>query len=210
VSEATAAETITAPTAEPEPEPEAEPVDAGPPPKPNNADLNVTITFADRTRKSGHVIRVERAIDWYGEDGWSMDTSDLTIAAESSTAYEKLSWEDVRSVSVQAGSIPGDVNCFYDSNWSPWMYECTLTTTSTLTDTSGGRWTVDNRHKWRLTFEDGTEVEFWLKKHCARQQDAEVVDLHSGNPENYALYTTLQDQIRADARGGMVVSVRVQ
>ena len=201
---APAPETTEAPPA-PEPEPEPEPVVIA-----NNADLQVTITYASGTTKSGHVVRVERSQDWYGDTGWTMQQDDLRISADGGSEYKKLTWQEVGNISVKAGSIPGDVDCFYDSDFSPWMYDCTIAATGTLTDTSGKRWTVDNRHKWRLTFDDDTEAEFWLKKHSARQQDDAVVDLDTTNPENYELYTRLQQQLRSDLAENMVMSIRVQ
>ena len=64
------------------------------------------------------------------------------------------------------------------------------------------------RH-WRDT-PAGTEVEFWLKKHSARQQDDAVVDLDTVDPENRDLYVRLQQQLREDVKGELVVSIRVQ
>ncbi len=207
-TEATDAAVAAAPVVEPEPEPEPEPVE--PPPPVSNADFQVTITYASGASKSGHVIRIERSEDWYGDNGWTTDAASLKLSADGGSEYKKLLWSEISSVTVKAGSVPGDVDCFYDSDFSPWMYDCTLKTTGTITDTSGKHWTVDNRHKWRMTFEDGDEVEFWLKKHSARAQDEEVVDLETVNPENYELYTSLQQQLRTDLKGDLVVAIKVQ
>ena len=198
---------VEAPAPEPEPEPEPEPVA---PAIPNNADFQATITYANGSAKSGRVVRIERSQDWYADTGWTMSSDDLRISAETSSEYKKLTWQDVSNITVKSGSVPADVDCFYDSDFSPWMYDCTISTTGTLTDTSGKRWTIDNRHKWRLTFDDDSSIEFWLKKHSARQQDDSVVDLDTVNPENYDLYTQLQQQLREDVSGNMVVSIKIQ
>jgi len=195
---------------EPAPEPEPEPEPGAPPPKQNNADFTVSITFSNGTTKSGRVIRIERSVDHYGEDGWSMSPTDLKISADGGTEYKKLTWKEVRSIPVRAGSIPADVNCFYLSDYTPWMYECNLKTPATMTDTSGKRWTVDSPHKWRLTFDNDEEVEFWLKKHHARQQDQTEVDLDTVNPENTDLYVQLQQQLRATAKSDLVLAIKVQ
>ena len=68
---------------------------------------------------------------------------------------------------------------------------------------------MNNRHKWRLVFDDDSEVEFWLKKHPAREQDEEVVGLDSGNPENYELYTRLQQRLRDELATTMVTKIQV-
>ncbi|MFT5683822.1 MAG: hypothetical protein ACI8RZ_004754 [Myxococcota bacterium] len=206
--EAPAQPAVVAPVAEapaPEPVPEPEPA-----PAPNNADLQVTLTFADGTSKSGQVVRIERSEDFFADAGWTTADEDLRISADGGNEYKKLTWQEVSNITIKPGNIPADVDCLYDSDFSPWMYDCTLKTTGTLTDTSGNRWTVDNRHKWRMTFSDDTNVEFWLKKHAAREQDSGVVDLDTVNPENRDLYVQLQQQLRTDAKGSLVVSVRVQ
>ncbi len=205
VEPANTAAPAVAPETEEEPEPEPEPVALA-----NNANLQVTITFANGTAKSGHVVRIERSEDFFADTGWTMAEEELRISADGGSEYKKLTWKEVSNIAVKPGTIPADVSCLYDSDFSPWMYDCTLNTTATLTDTSGKRWTVDNRHKWRLTFDDDSSVEFWLKKHSARQQDAAVVDLDTENPENRDLYIQLQQQLREDVKGDLVVSIRVQ
>jgi len=207
--EAPAAVTEAAPASvEAAPDPEPEVYEA--PPKATNADLTVTITHADGTTQSGHVTLIERSSDWYADDGWSTEEGDLKISADGGSTYKKLTWSEVSSITIKPGSIRKDIDCYYDSNFSPWMYDCTLATTATLIDTTGKRWTVDNRHKWRLTFDDDSEVEFWLKKHPAREQDGEIVDLDTVNPENYALYTKLQQRLKDEAKGELVVAIKVR
>ena len=191
------------------PEPEAAPEPAAPVDV-KNADMNVVITMADGSTKAGHVKRVERSADFFGDDEWSTDKKDLVIAAEGNGAYQKLPWSAVKLVTVKAGVVPTDVDCVYDSNFTPWMYDCTLSTVSTLTGADGKKWTVDNRNKWRFTFDDDTSVEFWLKKHPAREQDSAIVELETTNPENLDLYKKLQARLKVEAKTTMVVKVEVK
>lgn len=196
--------TVAAPTPEPEPEPEpAAPV--------NNADMMVSIKFADGSLKNGKVVRVERSEDFYGEDGWIDEGRKLVIDGEAGSAASGIPWTNVKSVSVTPGKVPTDVSCTYTTEVSPWLYDCTLTTTGKVIDKEGKTWTVANRHKWRFTFEDDSQVEFWLFKYAARQQDENVVDLDTENPENLRLYGKLQEQLKADIRSAsFVTAITVQ
>ncbi|MEC8423709.1 MAG: hypothetical protein VX000_08020, partial [Myxococcota bacterium] len=196
-----------APTPEPAPEPEPEPE---PPKEVVNADLNVRITRADGSTVQGHVKRIERSKDFFGETEWINARNELTIQVEGPDVYTKILWTEVDRVFVKPGAVPADVDCSYDSNFRPWMYECVLKTTGSLVMADGKKVTVDNRHKWRFTFDDDTAVEFWLKKHVAREQDASVVDLDTDNPENYDLYKKLQQQLRDDVKGSMVIKVDIE
>lgn len=203
-AEAPAPAPVVEPTPEPEPEPE-------PPADVVNADLNVTVATAGGTTQSGHVKRIERSTDWFGEEGWTTEEGDLKLSLEKGNEAREVTWAEVKSVSVVPGKIPADVDCVYDSNFSPWMYDCTVKTTATvaLKDGSTG-WTVANRHKWRLTFDDGSQSEFWLYKHPAREQDEKVVDLETTNPENTDLYVKLQERLRNEAKTTMVTKVTIQ
>lgn len=204
------ADAAPAPVAAPEPAAPAEPT---PPPAPvevKNADLNVVVTMADGSTKAGHVKRIERSTDFFGDEGWSTAEKDLVISAEGNGAYQKLPWTQVKLVTVKAGAIPGEVDCVYDSNFQPWMYDCTVNTVGTLMSADGKKWTVDNRNKWRFTFDDDSSVEFWLKKHPAREQDAAVVELETTNPENLALYQKLQARLRTEVKTTLVVKVEVK
>ena len=206
-----AAAAVAEPAPAPPPAPEPEPVvDAAPAPAVSNADLMVTLTRANGSTVSGKVRRIERSEDWFGEEGWNDEKSGLKIDAETSSAMKQVLWTDVASVSIKPGAIPADVDCVYDSNWSPWMYDCTLKTAGTLTLKDGSKWTVSNRHKWRFTFDSGDVVEFWLNKHPAREQDDSVVDLNTANPENFDLYTKLQHRLRDEAKTTIVVKVDVK
>jgi hypothetical protein len=199
-----AAPVAPAPVAAPEPTPPPAPVEV------KNADMNVMVTFADGTTKGGHVKRIERSTDFFGDEGWTTETKDLVISAEGAGAYQKMPWTQVKLVTVKAGAIPAEVDCVYDSNFTPWMYDCTINTVGTLTSADGKKWTVDNRHKWRFTFDDDSSVEFWLKKHPAREQDEKVVDLDTSNPENLALYTKLNARLRTEVKSSLVVKVEIK
>ena len=174
----------------------AEPVEA-----PSNADLRVTITHADGTTQSGHVKRIERSSDWFADEGWDDEPGKLKMDGESPSSFKDIHLDP---------SLSTNVDCYYDSNWSPWMYDCTVDTTSTAVLKDGSKWTVTNRHKWKFIFDDGTQVEFWLKKHPAREQDSEKVDLDTVDPQNYDLYTSLQERLKSELKSSIVVKVTVQ
>ena len=185
----------------PEPEPEPELI---------NADFDIVTTTANGTTFAGHVKRIERSSDWYGEADWLSAPAKLTISGEQTSAEKEITWPEVAKISISLGNIGNDVDCYYDSAWSPWMYDCTLKTTGTVTLKDGSKWSISNRHKWKLTFTDDTTVEFWLKKHSARAQDSEVVTMSSGTTENYGLYTSLQQRLREEAKTTIITSILVQ
>jgi len=206
--EAPAAVAAPAPAAAPaEAAPPGEEAPPAPPPEVINADLHVALTRADGTAVTGKVKRIERSSDWYGEEGWSTETADLFIQGDAPSGTRKIAWADVKAVTVVPGKVPADVSCVYDSNYRPWMYDCTLKTTSTVTLKDGTTWTADNAHKWRFTFSDDQQVEFWLKKHPAREQDEKEVDIDTTNPENLDLYTKLQNRLRSEVKTSLVVKV---
>ncbi len=182
-----------------------------PPPEVKNADLTVTLKFADGSSKSGHVKRIERSDDFYGEEGWLTEDRKLKIEGEAGAVLKEFPWTEVKSISVVPGKVPADVSCTYSTEMTPWMYDCTVKTTAKVTTKEGKTWTVSNRHKWRLTFDDGSQAEFWLYKHAAREQDETVVDIYTTNPENLDLYTKLQTRLKEELVGpGFVTSITVQ
>jgi hypothetical protein len=193
-----------APVAEAEPEPEPEPVDI------INADLNIKVTRANGSVIEGHVKRIERSGDWYGEEAWVTDRAELKFNGEGTGEYRKITWPDVKSVTIKPGAVPADVDCVYDGSFRPWMYDCTLKIPSTVTTKDGKSYAVDTRNKWRFVFDDGGEVEFWMVKHPAREQDEKVVELDTEDPQNFDLYTKLQQRLREERTGSMVVKVEVK
>ncbi len=199
-----------APTPEPEPEPEPEP-DPEPEPEPavptTNADLTISVAFNDGSTKAGHVWLVERSTDWYGEEGWTGDLDDVKLQLEGNGTEIMAPWQDIKKLSVTIAKVSESSDCTYDSNFTPWMYDCTLRNKGIATTTDGRSWEITDRHKWRLSFDGGESAEFWLYKHPARQQDSETVGLDSTG-ENYDLYIALQDRLREEVKT-MVTGVTV-
>jgi hypothetical protein len=206
-----------APAAAAPPPPPPAPVveEPAPPPAPvevTNADLNVTLTMADGSSKSGHVKRVERSSNFRGDEDWLTDSGELKIAGEAPGAYKKFTWDQVQSVSIKpAPASTSNISCTYSSEYNPWVYECTIKAPSTLTAKEGGTFTVDTGYKWRFVFDDDSEVEFYMKKYIVWEQDSEEVGLDTVNPENYDLYGKLQQRLKADVKGaGLVTRIEIQ
>lgn len=176
-----------APAPEPEPEPE-------PPPPARNADFKVSITHADGTVKSGRVVRIERGQDRYGDEGWLDSGSKLSVSLDSAGAEVDRPWADIVSIDVKYGT-KADIDCTYDSSFTPWMYICTLKTTSTAKTTDGKVYAAVSRYKWRFTFEDDSTEEFFLSRLPTRKQDPGPSDF-----ENTALYVELQPAVLAEAQ----------
>lgn len=198
-----------APAAE-APAPAAEP-EAPPAPKVvKNADFTATLTYADGTTKAGKVQGVERTADFYGDEGWTDDESKLKLQVEAAGTEKMVAWKDVKSISVVPGKVPDDVDCTYSSDFTPWMYDCTLRTTVNVALKDGSKGAVTNRHKWRFTWSDGTTTEFSLYKYSAREQDDREIEFGEEQVENMALYTKLQDKLRSDVKTTLVKSVTVQ
>lgn len=196
----------TQPPPEPEPVPEAE-LDEEPPAPVNNVSFEVEITKVDGTSMSKRAARLERGIDWYAEDGWTSSEKDLMLGLESDSDMKDVPWTEVASIEITYGS-KGDIDCMYDSNFTPWMYMCTLKTTPTAKLTDGSSWRVTSRHQWRLTFDDESSESFYIFKLPARQQDAEAASLES--TENYQLYGTLQAEVLQAAKGAVVKTITLK
>lgn len=200
------------PVAAPAPAPAPEPVEEAPPAAParvKNADLSVTMVRADGSSKSLKVTGVERSIDFYADQGWSSEDKDLRISMESGTTERAVAWKDVKSISITPGKIPDDLDCTYSSDFTPWMYECTIRTTANIVLKDGSKGTVNNRHMWRFTTEDGASAEFWLFKHTARQQE-DAVDGSLDAEENTGMYPKLQEQLRNELKSTIVKSITIQ
>jgi hypothetical protein len=190
-----------------EPAPPVEPPAPAPPAK--NADFTVTIGQTGGGTTAGHVYRVERADDIYGDKGWTDDAKKLLFYIEGNNEYKKIAWSDVKRISIQVKDAK-DQSCVYSSDFSPWMYECSVKLTSSLTTKDGKTYAADSGHKWRFFLDGDKEVEFWLKRHYAREQDEEVVGLDHGNPENYELYGKLQQQLKDEVKSGLINSITVK
>lgn len=194
----------------PAPAPPAEAPPAEAPAEPSsrakNANLTVTYTTVDGVAKKLVVTGIERSVDFFGDQGWSREASDLKLNVEVGKGEKGVPWTDVKSVSVTPGSVT-DADCTYSSDYSPWMYECTLKTTVNVVLKDGSKGLVNNRHKWRFSTDDGTAVEFWLYKHTAREQDDPTEG--GDNEEDMGMYTKLQDQLRTDLKSTLVKSITV-
>ena len=179
-----------------------------PPPEVKNADFNVTITRADGSVTSGHVKRIERGEDTYG-DSWTTEEKAMAFYVEGNGEYKKITWDEVRRVNV---TIPNtkDFDCLYSSEYTPWRYECSVKVKASVTTKAGKTYLADSGHKWQFITDDDTELSFWLKKHYARQQDETVVDLDVTNPENYKLYGVLQAQLRTEMKSTLIKSIQIQ
>ena len=196
---------VAPPELEPEPEPEPEP----PPPPPSNADLNVSLRWADGKTKSGHVKRIERSSDWYGEKDWYDKDSRLVIPMEASNGDEiEPNWSELQTITIRPGKA-ANADCSYESDYIPWMYTCEVTNSSKAKLKNGKRYSVISRHRWRFTFDDDSQVEFWLYKHATRSQDSGDVEFGLDVSENYDLYQKLQADLRTDLKS-LLISITIQ
>lgn len=199
-----AAAPAAAPEEAPEPEPEAEPE---PPAPVRNLDVAVEITRMDGTVISGRTVRVERGIDWYAEDGWSTDASDLKVSLESDSDMKDVPWTEIAQIDITYGT-KSDIDCMYDSNFTPWMYMCTLKSNPVAKLRDGSTWRVTSRQQWRLTLANDQEVSFYLFRLPARQQDEQVADLDT--QENYNLYGSLQAAVLSTSKGDAIKRIVVK
>lgn len=184
------AEEVETQAAEPEPEPQPTIV--------SNTSFNMSISFASGETKSGKVLRVERSSDYPGlKEEWQDSEYKTKLFVESGSVAKDLSWTEIKSVSISYGTVPKDVNCLYDSTWTPWMYDCSINTNTKVIDTDGKTWGVDSKYLWRVYFDGEMEpVDFWIQKPHATEQDDKEVTLDTQNPENTALYQKLQEQLK--------------
>ncbi len=187
-----------------------DPAADAPPAVSSNVDFSVTLTAADGTAKSGHVKRVERGEDIYGDKGWLDDEKSLSFYVENEKAneYKKITWDTVKKVSIKVVNAK-DISCLYSSEYTPWMYECSVKLTASLSTKDGKSYVADSGHKWRFFFDDGSESEFWLKRHYARAQDDKQVEL-GDDTENRELYEQLQGQLKGEIKGAMTTSIAVK
>ena len=209
-----------APAASPEPAPasQAEPAPAAPPaeaapsaaPSPKNVSLGINVTFADGTTKNGKLTGIERTVDFNGDEGWTADEGKIKLTVENGNSEKQVAWKDVKSLTVVPGKIPDDIDCTYSSDVSPWMYECTLKTTVNAVLKDGSKGTVTNRHRWRFSYEDGSQIELSVYKYTVREPDDRELQFGDEATENTALYTRLQDKLRKDAKSVLVKAISVQ
>ena len=194
-----------APVSAPEPEPAA--AEAPPSARPHNVDFGATIVFADGSSEKGKVVRVERTEDWFGDSGWTDAENKLGVTLEGGGTEIVSSWGDIRQVDVGYGD-KDDVDCSYDSSFTPTMYICTLRTTTKVKTKDGKVWDAADRHKWLFVFESGAAHEFWISKLSIRRQEEEVPSLGTVT-ENTELYATLQKDLLVDKTGKVPKSITI-
>jgi hypothetical protein len=175
---------------DPLPLPEPEPVPAAPV---QNIDLDVSITYADGTSRSGRVIRVERSNDFEAATGYTDRPDKLKVALSAGGTAADVDWSDLTDVRIAYATADDAVSCQYDSSVTPWVYSCVLGSTSTATTRDGRRWDVTGRHKWRLTFQDGQTTELWLYKLAVRRPDDGSGPRGGENP---GMYEGLRSEVR--------------
>ena len=184
----------------PEPEPEPEVV--------SNADFTAHITHGDGTTTKGHVKRVERSEGWYGEKGWTDAAAKLTVTLEGNGTEVESPWTDIKSISLKYGA-KADIDCQFDSEYTPIMYMCVLPSTGTVSDSDGKTWTAGNRHKWRFYFDNDRVEEFWIKKLPEREQESESAESGDGSQQNTELYEKLQKQVLDRAASTAVTKIEI-
>jgi len=160
----------------------------------SNTSFKASMTFADGHHVEGTVIRVERGEDVFAEKGWVDKATKLLVELEGNGTAADKPWTDISTLDIKYGAR-GDVDCLYESEFAPWMYTCTLKTTSTAKTVDGKTWEVTGRHKWKFTLSDGQVVEFFAYKLPARRQDSEQGGPGSEETENAKLYAELQAEV---------------
>lgn len=193
---------------EPEPEPVPEPAPEVPPgSRPHNADLQVVIVYADGTNQKGHVVRIERTEDWYGDTGWTDAEAKRKVTLEGGGTEIEVPWSDIKKVDITYGAND-DIDCTYDSSFTPTMYICTLRTTTKVTTKDNKVWDAADRHKWLFVYETGDAPEFWISKLSERKQEESVPSLGTVT-ENTALYLELQKTLIMKKTGKVPKSITI-
>ena len=193
-------------------EPEA-PEPPPPPAFPSNVDFQATLTFADGSTKSGHVIRLERSETFEGTEDrvWFDDEKKLRVELSTSAGgWQQTYWKDIAEINVTAPRF--NPNCVYSSDWIPWLYSCSVGTKSGAKTKDGKIWSIDTKYKYKMYFEtedpENPEViSFWLNTHRTIQQDEKEVSLSDPNPENHNLYLQLQKQLQLELKTTMVTKI---
>jgi hypothetical protein len=192
-----------APAPAPEPEPEPAPEVRGP-----NTDFNVAITWADGSSSKGHVTRVERTSDWFGDEGWTGDPDKIKVTLEGGGTEIEAPWTDIQQVDITYGT-KADLNCSYDSNATPTMYICDLKTTTKVKTKDGKTWDAVDRHKWRFVTESGEEHAFWIYKLPARKQEEKVPEIGSPETDTTPIYAALEQEINTMKTGKVPKTITV-
>ena len=157
------------------------------PPAPvNNADFRVVITNADGSTTSGHVVRVERGIDFYAISGFTDSERKTTVSLTGDAGSRDANWSDIQVIDIAYETDSSAVSCTYDSSVTPWAYICTLPSETNATTTDGERFEVTTRNVWRFTFASGETTELYLSKLPVRRPDMSGSGRRtSENPQMY-------------------------
>ena len=71
------------------------------------------IKYANGETKSGHVKRIERSSDWYGEEWYTADNR-ITLTLEASNGQEsEAAWTDIGSMTIRPGNA-SNADCSYE------------------------------------------------------------------------------------------------
>lgn len=187
-----------APPPPPPVEAPAPPEPEEPPPPANNADFHLALSYADGRTVSGHVVRVERGVDRYADQGFTDEAKKLVVDVEAGGVESMVAWTALSQIDLKYLG-KGTYTCLYDSNFDPWMYLCTVDTAAIAKGTDGKSYTVNSRYTWKFTFDDGNSTDVVLTKVYARKQDDSGKD-----DENYALYGDLQAELGQLPTTGLV------
>lgn len=179
---------------------ESEPSTSEPQAPPTNVNFSVRLTYADGRVHDGRVVYLERSNDWYAEEGYLDEARKLIVGLESGSDLIDVAFDEMGVVNISYGER-NDFDCLYDSSFHPWMYMCTLKTTSVATLPDGSDWQLDSRHNWQLTFDDGSTESFYLLKFPVREQEASGAE---DNTENYELYKRLQTTGMTDIKTALI------
>lgn len=174
---------------------------------PSNASFVAVITKADGTSVKGNVRRVERGEDWYAEKGWTDRPVKLTVTLEGGGTEIEADWKDIRTVAIEYGG-KSDIDCQFDSSFTPVMYMCVLKSTTTVTTADGTEYKAAGRHKWRFEFTSGKAEEFYIYKLPRREQEEAVPSLGT-TEENTDLYVKLQKELLIEVGSSAITRIDI-
>ena len=200
VEEPAQPEEVAEPEAPVEPEPMIE----------SNVDINVTLTFADGSTKAGRVIRVERNEKYNGMGGWLDTERKLKVDLTAGSEFLQAPWADVKKITIKPTSTnKKNSDCNFESDYTPRLYFCKQTTTSTATTKDGKKWEVDNKYKWRFTFEDESNTDFWIQTFRVLEQEDGNVRLTDSNV-NHDLIGKLKETLATAMKSTMLVQIDIE
>ena len=208
----TTPEVVTPPPAEKPAEPIIpEPVEEPPPPAiVSNADLNVTLTFADGSTKSGHVIRIEKNKKYNGMGEWREKKSRLTMELTRGNDLKDVQFSDLSKITIKPSSTKkADSDCNFESDYDPRLYWCKQATISKAFLKDGTSWKLEDQYKWKFYFEDESTSEFWVNTHRVLEQESGSVSITDSDINN-DLIAKLQEQLATELSANMLVQIDIQ